>query len=104
MAEYGIATYDANGNYNNYGIRPVTVVGNISLANGQVSGSYSFNIPNGTKVGFVVSTQSDSLISYTNKRLISASGNTITISSTTGYGNGVTSIGASNVIVFLESE
>lgn len=100
---YGIATYDANGIYNNYGIRPVTVVGNIELANGQVSGSYSFNIPSGTKVGFVVFAQSDSLISYTDKRLIEASGNTITVSATTGYGNGVTSTGASNVIVFLEN-
>lgn len=80
MAEYGISTWDANGVYNNYGIKPVTVVDTIHLSTGQVSGRYSFTIPPGTKVGFTISTEMGTFA--TNSRKIVASGNTITISQT----------------------
>ncbi|WP_410690010.1 hypothetical protein [Citrobacter freundii] len=40
---WGIQTWDANGVPNNYGIKPVTVVGIIDLALGQKTGSYQFN-------------------------------------------------------------
>ncbi len=37
----GIQTWDANGNPNNYGIKPVSVVGRVQLSEGQTSGSWS---------------------------------------------------------------
>lgn len=37
---WGIQTWDANGVPNNYGIKPVSVVGIIDLALGQKTGSY----------------------------------------------------------------
>ena len=52
---YGIQTWDASGNPNNYGIKPVSVVGRIQLAAGQNSGSWSFTVPSGMKVGFALS-------------------------------------------------
>lgn len=103
MAEYGIATYDANGNYNNYGIKPVSVVGVISLSSGQTSGSYSFTIPTGTKVGFVVSNALDSGASSPG-RVITASGNTITIGPASSSGYGVYPSNANEVVVFLENQ
>ncbi|QCW18516.1 outer membrane protein [Escherichia phage vB_EcoS_W011D] len=51
---YGISTWDANGVYNNYGIKPVSVISNIPLASGQTSGQWSFNVPAGKKLGYVV--------------------------------------------------
>lgn len=35
MSDFGFASWDANGVPNNYGIKPVTVVGIIDLALGQ---------------------------------------------------------------------
>lgn len=52
---WGIQTWDASGSPNNYGIKPVSVVGSIPLAAGQNSGAWSFSLPQGFKVGFVVS-------------------------------------------------
>ncbi|ENB6636648.1 hypothetical protein ABH584_002874, partial [Enterobacter hormaechei] len=52
---WGIQTWDANGIPNNYGIKPVSVVGRVQLSEGQTSGSWSFTIPAGMKVGFAVS-------------------------------------------------
>lgn len=100
MAEYGIATYDANGNYNNYGIKPVTVVGIQKLNTGQTSGSYSYAIPEGTKVGYAVSLPSGGNEAA---RRISASGNTINITATTAPGDGVFAAEECYLIVFLES-
>lgn len=52
---WGIQTWNANGIPNNYGLKPVSVAGRIPLAAGQTSGSWSFTVPSGFKVGFVVS-------------------------------------------------
>ena len=74
MSDFGFASWDANGVPNNYGIKPVTVVGIIDLALGQKTGSYQFNLEPGLKVGFAVGTLEDKgTISYTD------TGNTITI-------------------------
>lgn len=100
MAEYGIATYDANGNYNNYGIKPVTVVGIIKVKEGQTSGSYSYTIPAGTKVGYTVNLDRGGVGSA---RRITASGNTITISPASQPGTGVYPSSQTSVIVFLEN-
>lgn len=101
--EWGIQTWDANGVPNNYGIKPISVVGIIDLLVDQKTGSYSFNLEPGLKVGFTVGTEeAESLIAYTNKRNILASGNTITIQPSTG--DGVNDYPANQVqlIVFAE--
>nr|CAI9420964.1 outer membrane protein [Escherichia phage morffagbaw] len=102
MAEYGISTWDANGNYNNYGIKPSVVVGMFSLSTGQVSGSYTFNVPSGYKLSYAISLDEGS--SAGDRRKITIAGNTVTIS------NAGASIGADiwpttkcDVIVFLET-
>ena len=104
MASYGISTWDANGKYNNYGIKPVSVVGYIELANGQKTGSYSFSIPSGMKVGFALGIPNHSgTVSYRDKRRIVASGNTITIQATTGDGVNDYPAIAAMLIVFVEN-
>lgn len=100
MAEYGIATYDANGKYNNYGIKPVSVVGTIDLADGQVSGSWAFTVPSGKRVGFVVGLDVGKVGAG---RRIQASGNRITVSAASAVGGGVYSSSKCTVVVFLEN-
>ncbi|QHB43401.1 hypothetical protein SFP17_030 [Shigella phage SFP17] len=99
MAEYGVSTWDANGKYNNYGIKPVSVVGVISLAAGQTSGSWSFSIPSGFKVGYVVSLDEGA---RGVGREIVASGNTIRISPISSVGPNRYSSSKCELVVFLE--
>ncbi|ATE85764.1 hypothetical protein Sf12_gp38 [Shigella phage Sf12] len=101
MAAYGIATYDANGNYNNYGIKPVTVVAVVKLETGQTSGSYSYTIPSGTKLGYTVSL---SVGGNEAARKITASGNAITISATTTPGDGVYPAEECYLVIYLENQ
>ncbi|QPX75196.1 hypothetical protein [Klebsiella phage P528] len=76
---YGFQSWDTNGNPNNYGIVPVSVAGYISLSEGQKSGSWSFNVPSGLRLGFFwVANQDKSGLS---KRTITVSGNTINVGS-----------------------
>lgn len=100
MAEYGIATYDANGNYNNYGIKPVTVVGVVKLNEGQTSGSYTYNIPAGYKVGYFITL--DSANTPNNGRNISASGNSITITPSNSTGPNYYAASECEMVVYLE--
>lgn len=79
MATFGIATWDANGNANNYGIKPSVVVGYISLSSGQVSGTYTFTVPTGCKLSYGVALDYGSTSST--RRKISISGGTVSISS-----------------------
>jgi len=97
---WGIQTWDAKGLPNNYGLKPVSVVGTIKLAKGQVTGSYSFAIPAGTKVGFVPALDKGSTGVA---RRVTASGNTITIQSANSPGYGNYSASECEIIVFLEN-
>lgn len=102
MAEYGISTWDANGNYNNYGIKPSVVVGMFSLSAGQVSGSYPFNVPSGYKLSYAISLDEGS--SASNRRKITISGNTVKISSAgDSIGADIWPATKCDVIVFLET-
>ena len=101
MAEYGIATYDANGNYNNYGIKPVTVVGWNFLAAGQNSASFSYQIPAGMHVNYVVSLDDGSVGGP--GRAIIASGNTITVTPTNSPGPNVYPSSNCYIIAYLEN-
>lgn len=97
---YGISTWDANGAYNNYGVKPVTVVGVVQLSEGQTSGSYSYTIPSGMKLGYAVALDAGATGAG---RRISVSGNTMTVSPASQPGDGVFSSSRCNVVLFLEN-
>ncbi|QXV83328.1 hypothetical protein P9612_gp25 [Escherichia phage PaulFeyerabend] len=96
---FGVETWDAQGRPNNYGIKPVSVVGIIKLAQGQTSGSWSFTIPSGMKVGFAVTLD---VGGTTVGRAIRARGNTITVSAANSVGIGNYPASACEVVVFVE--
>ena len=101
MSDWGFQSWDANGVPNNYGIKPVSVISNITLSNGQKSGSYSFNVPDGYRLGFVyVPLGADTYIQ--GRRIISISGNSIIISAGTDNSLNQYQSGAANLTVFLE--
>lgn len=96
---FGIQTWDAAGRPNNYGIKPVSVVGRIPLSQGQTSGSWSFTIPAGMKVGFAISLDKGAV---TVGRRIVASGNTISLSAASSVGVGNYTASECELIVFME--
>lgn len=97
---WGVGTWGANGVPNNYGIKPVSVVGRITLAAGQTSGTYSFTVPAGFKVGFAVTVESGAYAAV--GRRIVASGSTITISSASTTGVGNYPANACELVIFVE--
>ncbi|WP_313488964.1 hypothetical protein [Atlantibacter hermannii] len=96
---WGIQTWDVNGIPNNYGIKPVSVVGMVSLTEGQVSGSWAFTIPAGFKLGYVVSLDNGG--TKVGRRIV-ASGNTITILPASDVGVGNYPASACELVVFME--
>lgn len=96
---FGIQTWDAAGRPNNYGIKPVSVVGRIPLSEGQTSGSWSFTVPAGMKVGFAVSLDKGAV--SVGRRIV-ASGNTITLSAASSVGIGNYPASECELIVFME--
>lgn len=96
---WGIQTWDVNGIPNNYGIKPVSVVGMVSLTEGQVSGSWAFTVPAGFKLGYVVSLDSGG--TKVGRRIV-ASGNTITILPASDVGVGNYPASACELVVFME--
>jgi hypothetical protein len=97
--DWGIQTWDANGVPNNYGIKPVSVVGRIPLSEGQNSGSWSFTIPAGMKVGFAVTLDKGAV--SVGRRIV-ASGNTITLSAASSVGIGNYPASECELVVFVE--
>lgn len=97
--DWGIQTWDANGVPNNYGIKPVSVVGRIPLSEGQNSGSWSFAIPAGMKVGFAVTLDKGAV--SVGRRIV-ASGNTITLSAASSVGMGNYPASECELVVFVE--
>lgn len=97
--DWGIQTWDANGVPNNYGIKPVSVVGRIPLSEGQNSGSWSFTIPAGMKVGFAVTLDKGAV--SVGRRIV-ASGNTITLSAASSVGMGNYPASECELVVFVE--
>ena len=96
---WGIQTWDASGKPNNYGIKPVSVVGRIQLAAGQNSGNWSFAVPSGMKVGFVLTLDEGG--SSVGRRIV-ASGNTITVTAASSVGLVNYPASKCEVIVFME--
>jgi len=96
---FGVQIWDAAGRPNNYGIKPVSVLGAIPLASGQTSGSWSYTVPAGMKVGFAISLDAGGT---TVGRHIEASGNTITVSPASAIGIGNYAASQCELIVFME--
>lgn len=97
-AQYGEVRAD-NGLPNNYGIKPVSVVGRIQLAAGQTSGYWSFAVPPGMKVGFVLSLDEGG--NSVGRRIV-ASGNTISVIAASDVGLGNYPASKCEVVVFME--
>ncbi len=101
MADWGIQTWDANGVPNNYGLVPITVVGRIQVALGQVSGSWSFNVPSGFVLDYI---QAPNSFGYTDvRRVINISGGNITMASgdASSFGIGTESAQAAYIIFYV---
>ncbi|WP_413499173.1 hypothetical protein [Buttiauxella gaviniae] len=96
---WGFQTWDANGTPNNYGIKPVSVVGRIQLTAGQTSGNWSFTVPSGMKVGFAVSLDEGG--NSVGRRIV-ASGNTITVTTASSVGLGNYPASKCEVVVYME--
>lgn len=100
MSEFGFASWNSSQQRNNYGIKPVSVVGRIQLSEGQTSGSWSFTIPAGMKVGFVVSLDKGAV--SVGRRIV-ASGNTITLSAASSAGIGNYPASECELVIFVEN-
>ncbi|HAJ7191176.1 TPA: hypothetical protein HNO18_06375 [Escherichia coli] len=101
MATFGVATWDANGKANNYGIKPSVVVGYISLSDGQVSGSYSFPVPSGCKLSYAMALDYGTLSTTRRKIVISGGAVTITNAGDT-IGADIWPAGRCDVVFFVE--
>lgn len=101
MADWGFATWDANGVDNNTGIVRILVKGIIRLEDGQSSGGYSFTVEPGYTMDFLVQYAATGF--STGRRKITISGNNINVSSVSNndYSPGTLMNCAANIIVFL---
>ncbi|WP_336995818.1 hypothetical protein [Leclercia sp. UBA7405] len=97
--DWGIQTWDENGIPNNYGIKPISVVGRILLSEGQNSGSWSFPTPAGMKVGFAIALDKGG---FSVGRRIVANGNAILLSAASNTGVGNYPASECELIVYLE--
>ena len=100
---WGIQTWDANGNPNNYGLVPISVLGYFAVAAGQQSGAASYTVPAGFRMEFLQVTAS---ADYTTaRRTITVSGGTIILGAAAENNFGAGTYPAINgfVIVYLRA-
>lgn len=104
MSDMGFATWDANGIPNNYGVKPISLVGKIDLSEGQKNGTYPFTVPSGFKLGYLVGLAPSFDDYQAGRRTITASGNSIIIGSAgdNSIGTNVYVADKAQVVVFLE--
>ena len=101
MANWGIQTWDANGNPNNTGIVQVLVVATVYLSAGQVSGTYTYTVPTGFKVAAIQSPITGDAYSGS-RRKVTGSGGTITLSDASGdYSAGTYTADECWLIIYL---
>lgn len=100
---WGIQTWDASGNPNNYGLVPISVLGFFAVAAGQQSGAASYVVPAGFRMEFLQVTASD--IYTISRRTITVSGGTITLGAAADNNFGANTYPAINgfVIVYLRA-
>ncbi|EMQ0960809.1 hypothetical protein RY975_000368 [Citrobacter braakii] len=102
MSDFGFDCWHEDGSSANFGIKPISIIGTIKLSAGQTSGTYSFNVPAGKKLGYMLGLAKT--IAYVERRrTITVSGNSIVIGA--GTDNSLTQPQAneSYVLVFLEN-
>lgn len=76
---WGFGTWDANGNYNNTGLLPVNALGYVQLGENQLSASFSFSVPSGYTLRFLVMPNSNTDGTGDNRRRIYVSGSSIVV-------------------------
>lgn len=97
---YGFGTWDASGVDNNTGLVRILALGVISLARSQVSGSWSFSVPAGYTLDFLY--QGTDPTGTTDRRMITISGNTVSISAANGnYAANTTPAESGNILVYV---
>ena len=100
MANWGIATWDANGVDNNTGLVRVLVVGTATLGDGQVSGSWSFAVPAGMRLDYLFQNTA-SAASFTRRRFIINGGRVSIVSVGEDYSAGTEPASAGRVVFYL---
>lgn len=98
---WGFQTWDASGKANNYGLVPITVVGKMTVAFEQTSGSASFQVPSGYALEYI---QSPTQFGFTQvRRSISINGGTVTIGTAgpSSYGFGSEAAMAAIIVLYL---
>lgn len=77
---YGIGVWDENGKDINNGMLPTLVLSYVSLSSGELSGSWSINVPSGNRLNFhfLLNGNEDG---KGNRRNITVSGNIVNMSS-----------------------
>lgn len=103
MANWGIATWDANVVDNNTGIVRVLVLGTATLTDGQTTGKWSYTVPAGMRIDYLF--QNTSATGTTSRRRFTVSGNTISISDAgSDYSAGTEPRSAGRVVFYLRKE
>jgi hypothetical protein len=100
---FGIQTWDANGNPNNYGLVPVSVVGFFAVSAGQQSGTASYPVPAGFVLD-ILQVCTGETYSQT-RRTVTVSGGNITIGAAADTNFGVNTYPAIGgfIIAFLRA-
>ncbi|MCS3602754.1 hypothetical protein M2371_001963 [Buttiauxella sp. BIGb0471] len=98
---WGFQTWDAKGKPNNYGLVPVTVVGQFAVALDQVTGSATYSVPAGHVLDYIHSPRA--FFPTTKRRIITIRGGTVTLSQggDTSYGIGSESAQAAMIVVYV---
>ncbi len=100
---YGIQTWDANGNPNNYGLVPISVLGFFAVNQNQQSGSVSYTVPAGFVMD-ILQVSSGETYSQT-RRTVTVSGGSISIGAAadTNFGANTYPAIAGFIIAFLRA-
>lgn len=101
---WGVQTWDAAGKANNYGLVPISLLGQVSLSVGQVGGSWSYTVPSGYRLDYI---HAPRVFAYTTtRRLITISGSTITITAAaaSNYGFGSEMALDAFLVVYLRND
>lgn len=102
MADWGIATWDANGVDNNTGIVRVLVLGTATLTEGQTTGSWSYTVPAGMRIDYLF--QNTAASGTMDRRRFTINGGTVSISAAgTDYSVGTEPRSAGRVVFYLRA-
>lgn len=102
MANWGVATWDANGADNNTGLVRVLVLGTATLIDGQTTGSWSYTVPAGMRIDYLF--QNTSTVGTMDRRRFTVNGGTVSISAAgTDFSAGTEPRSAGRVVFYLRA-